>query len=100
MNTVIFDLAHRAAAGVHSAVVKTSGGLIQTGADLNNQLYTLLKDAGLTVILAGFVFLCWKKGWAVGGVIGGVLIASFGIWIVHGNGMEVLAGIWNQTFTG
>jgi len=99
MNTVISDLAHRAAAGVHSAVVKTDDA-ISTASNLNAQLFTLLKDVGLTVIIVALLIGCWKKGWAAAGVISAVLVGSFGIWIVHGNGMEVLAGIWGQTFSG
>lgn len=54
------------------------------------------------MIIIALLIGCWKKGWAAAGVISAVLVGgSFGIWIVHGNGMEVLSGgIWSQTFSG
>lgn len=89
---VLSNIAHGAA----NLRISAEAGLIGTVTTLNTDLQAFIRNAAVTVLLAAFLIICWKKGWAMGAIIGGLFIAGFGYFAVNG-GFELIGGLFTQT---
>lgn len=84
--------------GVKSELV-SADGILGTASALNNELQVFIRNAGVTVILVAFLLICWRKGWAAAGFIGGLFIAGLGYFAVNG-GFELIGNLFRQTLGG
>lgn len=80
-------------------LVVRSGGILEVGNELNTELQVFLRNGAVTVFLAAFVIICFRKGWALAGFLGGLFIAGVGFFAVNG-GFELVGNMLKQQFGG
>ncbi len=85
--------------GATTQLIVKGEGIIGAGNELNTELQAFLRNGAVTVFLAAFVIICFRKGWALAGFIGGLFIAGLGYFAVNG-GFELIGNMLKQQFGG
>lgn len=96
MNTLIQPLA----AGFDhvSTQLIVHGGIISTANGFNNELYALVVNGGLTVIVVLFLFAAFKKGFSLGAVLGGLFVAALAYFALNG-GLQLIGNLLRGEFS-
>lgn len=96
MNTVIQPLA----AGfdhVSTQLIVRADGIISTANGFNNELYALVVNGGLTVIVLLFLWASFKKGFSAGAVCGGLFVAALAYFTLNG-GLQLIGNLFRGEF--
>lgn len=84
---------------VTTQIIVKSDGLLDVGNELNTEFQAFVRNGAVTIFLLAFVIICWRKGWAVAGFLGGLFIAGLGYFGVNG-GFELMGNLLKQTVGG
>ncbi|WP_025104785.1 hypothetical protein [Microbacterium paraoxydans] len=96
MNTLIQPLA----AGfnhVSTQLIVQADGIIGTANGFNNELYALVVNGGLTVIVILFLVHAIKKGFGVGAILGGLFVAGLAYFALNG-GLQFVGNLIRGEF--
>jgi hypothetical protein len=74
-------VAHPAAAAIG---IHTDGGILSTLSSTNDATLQFVKNASVTIILIMFIWSVHKAKWAIGAIVGGVVVAGFIFWGLNG----------------
>lgn len=72
--------------------VHAADGIISTANGFNNELYALVVNGGLTVIVVLFLVAAFKKGFGLGAVLGGLFVAGLAYFALNG-GLELIGNL-------
>ena len=96
MNTLIQPLT----AGidrVSTQLTVHANGIISTANGFNNELYALVVNGGLTLIVVLFLVAAFKKGFSAGAVLGGLFVAALAYFALNG-GLQLIGNLFRGEF--
>lgn len=73
-------------------------GIISAATGFNNDLYALVVNGGLTVIVIFFLIAAFKKGFGAGAVFGGLFVAGLAFFALNG-GLQLIGNLFRGEFS-
>ena len=83
---------------VSTQLIVHADGIISTANGFNNELYALVVNGGLTVIVVLFLVAAFKKGFSLGAVLGGLFVAALAYFALNG-GLQLLGNLFRGEFS-
>lgn len=83
---------------VSTQLIVHADGIIGTANGFNNELYQLVVNGGLTVIVVLFLITAFKKGFSAGAVLGGLFVAGLAYFALNG-GLQLIGNLFRGEFS-